>query len=62
MAYNKFLGVSGDKVVIHLLINLRFIVIVVYYDYPFPNIQNSTSFFLSETNAKYTRYNIEMAI
>ena len=48
--YNVILEVSDDKGVIHLVINLKNIVKVVYPSPPFQNKPHSTNFVFCENN------------
>ena len=50
---NTILEVTDDKVVLNLLINIKFIVIVVDSVFPILNTHYSTRFIFCETNVRY---------
>ena len=60
--YNELLEVSEDKGVIHLVINLKYIVKVVEAGFPFKNTPHSTNFVFCETNVRYYQYNTEAVV
>ena len=53
---NNILEVTDDKGVIHLLINLKFILIVLEYGSPFQNVPHYTSLVFCETNVRDKQY------
>ena len=53
---NTLLEVNDDKGVIHLLINIKCIVLVVYTGFPFIQIPHSTRLVFCETNVRYYQY------
>ena len=57
--YNTILEVSDDKIVIHLVINIKLIMKVVKPVFLFQNTPHSTNFVFCETNVRYSQYNTE---
>ena len=57
--FNEVLKVTDDKVVIHILISPKSILIMVYPESPFQNNPHDTSLVLCETNVRDFQYKIE---
>ena len=60
--YNTILEVSDDKIVIHLVINIKLIMKVVKPVFLFQNTSHSTNFVFYETNIRDSQYNTEEAV
>ena len=59
--YNKLLEIADDELAIHLLINLKYIVIVADPRSPIRNMPHSTNLVFCETNVMFYPYNAEAA-
>ena len=60
--YNTLSEVTDDEVEIHLLINIKCIVILLDPVFHIRNTPHSARLVLCETNARYYKYNTEAAI
>ena len=59
---NTISEAPDDKVIIHLLIHIKFAVIVVYPILPFINTPHYISLVLCQTKVIYYQYNLEASV